>query len=113
MLDNQSIQPLFRVPTCVLFARKGEAAVPVPDRALAFFGQPPRKDASETEIEGRIRTFETAAPGVVSYAVGSPYRSPIPPRGDLGSADALLRRARASRTAWGRRRRACSPQRPF
>ena len=75
VLDNQSIQPLFRVPTCVLFARKGEAAVPVPDRALAFFGQPPRKDASETEIEGRIRTFETAAPGVVSYAVGSPYRS--------------------------------------
>ncbi|MEE4207835.1 MAG: N-6 DNA methylase [Parvularcula sp.] len=75
VLDNQSIQPLFRVPTCVLFARKAKVAVPVPDRALAFFGRPPRKDASETEIEGRVRVFETDAPGVVSYAAGSPYRN--------------------------------------
>lgn len=74
VLDNQNIEPLFRVPTCVLFAKKAETAVPIPDRALAFFGRPPRKDASEAEIEGRVRAFETDAPGVVSYAAGSPYR---------------------------------------
>lgn len=74
VLDNQDIQPLFRVPTCVLFATRGSTAKPIPTQVLAFAGRPPRKDASEAEIEGHVRTFFTDAPGVVSYAMGSPYR---------------------------------------
>lgn len=74
VLDNRDIEPLFRVPTCVLFAEKGKVARGLPAQVLAFAGRPPRKDATEAEVVGRVRTFMTDAPGVVSYAAGSPYR---------------------------------------
>ena len=74
VLDNQAIQPLFRVPTCVLFAERRKAPRPVPDKALAFFGRPPRKDASEAEADGHVRAFFADGPSVVSYEAGSAYR---------------------------------------
>lgn len=76
VLDNQDIQPLFRVPTCVLFATRSVMPRPVPARATTFVGRLPsgRKDASEAEAARYIQVFATDAPAVVSYKKGSPYR---------------------------------------
>ena len=47
------VQPLFPVPSCVLFARlhKGAAAAPLPEEVTAFEGQLPRRDAEEAEAD--------------------------------------------------------------
>ncbi len=76
VLDNQDIQPLFRVPTCVLFATRSVLARAVPDRATTFVGRLPsgRKDASEAEAARYIQVFASNAPAMVSYKKGSPYR---------------------------------------
>ena len=78
VLDNQDIAPLFRVPTCVLFAERSgpdaKGGVRVPDRVRQFHGRPPRKDASEDEADPRVRVFEADAPSEVSYEAASPYR---------------------------------------
>ena len=76
VLDNQDIQPLFRVPTCVLFATRSVMPSPVPTKATTFVGRLPsgRKDASEAEAARYIQVFATDAPAVVSFKRGSPYR---------------------------------------
>ena len=76
VLDNQDIQPLFRVPTCVLFATRSALPKPVPARATSFVGRLPngRKDASEAEAARYVRVFATDSPAVVSFKKGSVYR---------------------------------------
>lgn len=76
VLDNQDIQPLFRVPTCVLFATRSVTPKPVPIKATTFVGRLPngRKDATEAEAARYITVFATEAPTVVSFKKGSPYR---------------------------------------
>lgn len=75
MLDNQDVSPLFRVPTCVLFARRTRAlAQRVPATVTRFFGRLPFKDAPEEIADGRLRTSREAAPTEVALAGGSPYR---------------------------------------
>ena len=74
-LDNQEIQPLFRVPTCVLFARRTHAlATRVPSRVTAFVGNLPFKDAPEELADRYITVFDAPAPSEVSFAAASPYR---------------------------------------
>lgn len=74
-LDNQEIQPLFRVPTCVLFARRTHAlATQVPSRVTAFVGRLPFKDAPEELADRHVAVFDAPAPPEVSFAAGSPYR---------------------------------------
>lgn len=78
VLDNQDIAPLFRVPTCILFARRigvADRLTGLPDEVTAFYGRPPRKDASIGELGGRVRARRAKAPSVVSFGAGSPYRS--------------------------------------
>ena len=76
VLDNQDIQPLFRVPTCVLFAARSIMPKAIPTKATTFVGRLPvgRKDASEAEAARYIQVFATDAPAIVTYKVGSPYR---------------------------------------
>jgi hypothetical protein len=76
VLDNQDIQPLFRVPTCVLFATRSVMPKPIPTRATTFVGRLPngRKDASEAEAARYVTVYATEAPTVVSFKKGSPYR---------------------------------------
>ena len=76
VLDNQDIQPLFRVPTCVLFATRSALPKPVPAKATSFVGRLPngRKDASEAEAARYVRVFATDSPAVVSFKKGSVYR---------------------------------------
>jgi len=76
VLDNQDIQPLFRVPTCVLFATRSVMPKSIPTKATTFVGRLPngRKDASEAEAARYIQVFATDAPAVTSFKKGSPYR---------------------------------------
>jgi len=76
VLDNQDIQPLFRVPTCVLFATRSVMPKPIPTKATTFVGRLPngRKDASEAEAARYVTVYATEAPTVVSFKKGSPYR---------------------------------------
>ena len=77
VLDNEDVEPLFRVPTCVLFAERVGAADEVPGlpaTVTAFSGRPPRKDASLDEVRGRVREASARAPSVVSFQAGSLYR---------------------------------------
>ncbi len=114
VLDNQEIQPLFRVPTCVLFARRTHAlATRVPSRVTAFSGRLPFKDAPEELADRHVTLFDAPAPTEVSFVAASPYRdrfrqgATLVPRmlclveradaGRLGSsADAPLVRSRRS-----------------
>jgi hypothetical protein len=74
-LDNQEIQPLFRVPTCVLFARRTYAlATRTPSRVTAFVGRLPFKDAPEELADRHVTVFDAPAPSEVSFAATSPYR---------------------------------------
>ena len=78
VLDNEDVEPLFRVPTCVLFAERVGAADEVPGlpaTVTAFSGRPPRKDASLDEVRGRVREASARAPSVVSFQATSPYNS--------------------------------------
>ena len=70
-----TVQPLFPVPACVLFARLTETPAALPAQVRFFEGQLPLRDASSeqatkalTESIGPWPDDETAAPG-------SPYRS--------------------------------------
>lgn len=77
VLDNQDIAPLFRVPTCVIFAEKLGAAdelTGLPREVTAFYGRPRRKDASLPELTGRVTARRARAPTVVSFEAVSPYR---------------------------------------
>ena len=75
VLDNQEIQPLFRVPTCVLFARRTHAlAQRTPSRVTAFVGRLPFKDAPEELADRVVSVFDAPAPSEVSYAAASSYR---------------------------------------
>ena len=75
VLDNRSISPLFRVPTCVLFADvTAGVARPTPDRVIAFEGRLPFKDAPEALADRFLRTYETEAPTAVTFVAQSRYR---------------------------------------
>lgn len=74
-LDNQDIAPLFRVPTCVLFARRRSAlARRVPARVTRFRGRLPFKDAPDSVAAARIRTSVEAAPAEADFTAVSVYR---------------------------------------
>lgn len=74
MLDNQAVAPLFRVPTCVLFAEVAERARPTPERVTAFAGHLPFKDAPEELADRHVTAGPAAAPRAVDFAAASPYR---------------------------------------
>ncbi len=75
VLDNQEIQPLFPVPTCVLFAQRTYAlATRVPSRVTAFSGRLPFKDAPEELADRHLTLFDVPAPTEVSFVAASPYR---------------------------------------
>ncbi|AWN35649.1 N-6 DNA methylase [Methylobacterium radiodurans] len=74
MLDNQAVAPLFRVPTCVLFAEVSERARPTPARVTAFAGRLPFKDAPEELADRHVVSALAEAPRAVGFAAASPYR---------------------------------------
>jgi hypothetical protein len=73
---DDSVQPLFPVPACVLFGRRQGVARPVPDRVRAYAGALPGRDLSEAEADAHLTVTEQApALAVACFSGGSPYRT--------------------------------------
>ena len=70
------VQPLFPVPSCVLFANihGGPLVAPLPARVAAFAGTLPRRDADESEADLNLTEAVAFWPTEASESGGSPYR---------------------------------------
>ena len=70
------VQPLFPVPSCVLFAKvHGDPLVaPLPARVTAFSGTLPRRDSNESEAGLSLTEAEKSWPPKASGQRESPYR---------------------------------------
>jgi hypothetical protein len=72
---DDSVWPLFDVPSCVVFGRRRSAAKPLPDRVRAYSGTLPCRDASEEIADARLKvTAEAPALEVAQSKGGSVYR---------------------------------------
>ena len=71
------VQPLFPVPSCVLFAAVHDGAMPapLPGAVRAFTGILPRRDADESEADANLADTSSPWPGMTDDRPGSHYRS--------------------------------------
>lgn len=74
MMDD-SVTPLFPVPSCVLFGRKRAIAQRTPQTVRAYTGWLPMRDAPETIADERLTvTASSPAPQAGEFTGGSSYR---------------------------------------
>ena len=72
---DESVKPLFPVPSCVVFGRRRATAKPIPDTVTAFSGTLPYRDSPEAIADDHLIIAENAprrAEGV--FEGGSTYR---------------------------------------
>ena len=71
-----AVQPLFPVPSCVLFAEvhDASAAASLPARVQAFTGTLPRRNADAPEADAHLIVTTAPWPAEASDQGGSPYR---------------------------------------
>jgi hypothetical protein len=73
-MDND-VQPLFPVPSCVVFGRRRATAKALPDTVRAYSGHLPARDASELVADNCLTVEEDAPrPAEGQFRGGSPYR---------------------------------------
>ncbi len=73
---DDSVQPLFPVPSCVVFARKRAVSKPMPETVRAYSGSLPMRDAPESIADAHLTVTEHAPkPQEAVLTGGSPYRS--------------------------------------
>ena len=70
------VQPLFPVPSCVLFAEEHDGATPapLPSQVIALSGTLPRRDADPSEANAKLAEMATHWPSVAAEVNESPYR---------------------------------------
>lgn len=72
---NDDVQPLFPVPSCVVFGRRRASAKALPDKVRAYSGQLPMRDASEAQADAALTVKESAPkPTEGRFTGGSAYR---------------------------------------
>ena len=72
---DESVVPLFPVPSCVVFGRRRGTAKSLPDTVRAYSGALPMRDAPEAMADARLRVTERApALTVGAFDGGSEYR---------------------------------------
>lgn len=72
---DESVYPLFPVPSCVLFGRRRATAKPVPDKLRAYSGTLPMRDAPEAVADGRLKAVDgSPALETARMTGGSVYR---------------------------------------
>ena len=73
---DAGVQPLFPVPSCVLFAERqvGAGQARLPEEVEAFSGSLPRRDADEAEAEASLTSVLGRWPSEASGEGGSSYR---------------------------------------
>lgn len=69
---DERVQPLFPVPSCVIFARE-DTPVPMPTDVVAFAGTLPRRDANPIEADVALSVTGEARP-VLAHPAESAYR---------------------------------------
>ena len=78
---DDSVQPLFPVPSCAVFGRRRATSRQMPDRVRAYSGPLPKRDALETLVdrliaEGKFKIVENAPKPTEAVATGgSAYRA--------------------------------------
>lgn len=73
---DDSVTPLFPVPSCVVFGRKRAIARKMPEKVRAYSGWLPVRDASEEVADARLTVNESVeAPQAGEFTGGSEYRS--------------------------------------
>jgi hypothetical protein len=73
---DDSVMPLFPVPSCALFGRKRAIGNKTPETVRAYSGWLPMRDAPEAMADTRLTVFENApAPKAGEFAGGSVYRN--------------------------------------
>ena len=72
---NDDVQPLFPVPSCVVFGRRRATAKAMPDKVRAYSGELPMRDASEAQADTALTVRENAPkPAEGRFTGGSAYR---------------------------------------
>ncbi len=72
---DDSVDPLFPVPSAVVFGRRRATAKPLPDTVRAYSGALPMRDAPEAVADARLAVREGApALSVGTFEGGSPHR---------------------------------------
>ena len=72
---GDDVQPLFPVPSCVVFGRRRAIAKALPDKVRAYSGQLPTRDASEAVADAILTVRENAPkPAEGRFKGGSAYR---------------------------------------
>ncbi|MDK1022115.1 MAG: N-6 DNA methylase [Candidatus Hydrogenedentes bacterium] len=72
---DDTVQPLFPVPSCVVFGRRRASARPLPDKVRTYSGALPYRDAPEEIADGHLLVTEGApALSVGEFEAGSEYR---------------------------------------
>ena len=73
---DDSVTPLFPVPSCVVFGRKRAIGKSTPDKVRAYSGSLPLRDAHEDLADTRLTVRENVeAPQAGEFEGGSDYRS--------------------------------------
>jgi SAM-dependent methyltransferase len=73
---NDDLQPLFPVPSCVVFGRRTAVSKPLPDVVRVYSGTLPYRDAPEDVADKFLKVTENApALETAQHTGGSPYRS--------------------------------------
>jgi methylase of polypeptide subunit release factors len=68
------VQPLFPVPSCVLFAKRSRLTAPLPAVVRAFSGFLPRRDANQNEASTNLSERSEPWPADDGAGPSSPYR---------------------------------------
>lgn len=71
---DDGVQPLFPVPSCVVFARRRAVSSPVPEMVTAYAGTLPFRDAPEEIADNRLTVAKVRRPSEASFEGGSTYR---------------------------------------
>jgi hypothetical protein len=72
---DDSVQPLFPVPSCAVFGRKQATSRAMPDTVRAYSGELPFRDAPEPIADNKLVVIEGApAPAQGTFEGGSAYR---------------------------------------
>jgi hypothetical protein len=72
---DDDVQPLFPVPSCVVFGRRRATGKSLPDTVRAYSGQLPERDASEVVADTCLKVKENAPkPAEGRFTGGSAYR---------------------------------------
>lgn len=73
---DDSVQPLFPVPSCVLFGRRRATSKPAPQTVRGYSGLLPYRDAHEDVADARLTVTEGAPrPAEGRFSGGSAYRA--------------------------------------